>query len=400
MQFLHWFVKEQGEEVMGKKKYLCRCLKITKKDIKEAIAEGADSFKKVKKKTGVSVKYGHCECKVKKYAKSSCIVHAHSLAAAPQQSRLTSAEKKFILNMQGFLNNSLSSKGKMNMRKPLIIQTDFGTADGAVCAMYGVSYGVDQELQITDLTHEIPQYDIWEASYRLIQTVNYWPEGSVFVSVVDPGVGSTRRSIVVKTTTGQYIVTPDNGTLTHVKRMCGITEARIIDENVNRLPGSGESYTFHGRDIYAYTGARLAAGVITFEGVGPSVEVESVIELPVVEAAYNGDRVSGTIDVLDVRFGSLWTNISRELFLKLGVKHGQRVEISIENETRTLYKNILVYAKSFADVYVGEPLIYVNSLDCMAVAINQGSFAKAYNIGTGNKWQITMRKAPKIIYED
>ena len=118
------------------------------------------------------------------------------------------------------------------------------------------------------------------------------------------------------------------------------------------------------------------------------------------EAAYNGERVSGTIDVLDVRFGSLWTNISRDLFLKIGVKHGQRVEISIENETRTLYKNILVYAKSFADVYVGEPLIYVNSLDCMAVAINQGSFAKAYNIGTGNKWQITMRKAPKIIYED
>ena len=286
------------------------------------------------------------------------------------------------------------------MRKPLIIQTDFGTADGAVCAMYGVSYGVDPELRITDLTHDIPQYDIWEASYRLIQTVNYWPEGSVFVSVVDPGVGSTRRSIVAKTTTGQYIVTPDNGTLTHVKRMCGITEARIIDENVNRLPGSGESYTFHGRDIYAYTGARLAAGVITFEGVGPSVEAESVIELPVVEAAYNGDRVSGTIDVLDVRFGSLWTNISRDLFLKIGVKHGQRVEISIENETRTLYKNILVYAKSFADVYVGEPLIYVNSLDCMAVAINQGSFAKAYNIGTGNKWQITMRKAPKIIYEE
>ena len=83
--------------------------------------------------------------------------------------------------------------------------------------MYGVSYGVDPELRITDLTHDIPQYDIWEASYRLIQTVNYWPEGSVFVSVVDPGVGSTRRSIVAKTTTGQYIVTPDNGlSLIHI----------------------------------------------------------------------------------------------------------------------------------------------------------------------------------------
>ena len=266
--------------------------------------------------------------------------------------------------------------------------------------MYGVACGVDQELRISDLTHDIPQYDIWEASYRLIQTVGYWPEGSVFVSVVDPGVGSTRRSIVVKTKGGQYIVSPDNGTLTHVKRIIGLAEARVIDESVNRLPNSGESYTFHGRDIYAYTGARLASGIITFEEVGPAVEIDSVIELPIVEPVYDGEKVSGTIDVLDVRFGSLWTNISREMFMKLGVKHGGRVEISIENETRTLYKNILVYAKSFADVYVGEPLVYVNSLDCMAVAINQGSFARAYNIGTGTKWRITIRKAPKLIYED
>ena len=285
-------------------------------------------------------------------------------------------------------------------KRPLILQSDFGTSDGAVSAMYGVAYGVDQELKISDLTHEIPQYDIWEASYRLIQTLSYWPEGSVFVSVVDPGVGSTRRSIVVETKTGQYIVSPDNGTLTHIKRMIGLKQVRVIDERVNRLPNSGESYTFHGRDIYAYTGARLAAGVITFEEVGPQVDVESVIELPIVEAIYDGEKVRGTIDVLDVCFGSLWTNISRDLFKKLGVDHGGRVEISIENGTRTLYKNILAYAKSFADVYVGEPLVYVNSLDCMAVAINQGSFARAYNIGTGTSWRITIRKAPRLVYEN
>ena len=265
--------------------------------------------------------------------------------------------------------------------------------------MFGVAYGVDPTLLISNLTHEITPYDIWEASYRLIQTVNYWPAGTVFVSVVDPGVGSTRRSIAVRTADGHYIITPDNGTLTHIKRMTGITEARIIDESVNRLQGSGESYTFHGRDIYAYTGARLASGVIDFAGVGPEVPPESVIELPVVEASIQDDTVSGTIDVLDVRFGSLWTNIPRTLFARLGVNHGGRVEISIENETRTLYKNILVYAKSFADVYVGEPLVYVNSLDCMAVAINQGSFARAYNIGTGTNWKIHIRKAPRVIYE-
>ena len=173
----------------------------------------------------------------------------------------------------------------------------------------------------------------------------------------------------------------------------------MIDEEVNRLPNSGESYTFHGRDVYVYTGARLAAGVIDFAGVGPEVPVDSVIELQTVEAVYDGEKVKGTIDVLDVRFGSLWTNISRETFQKLGIKHGERVEIEIQNETRTLYKNILTYAKSFADVYVGEPLVYVNSLDCMAVAINQGSFARAYNIGTGTNWRLTIRKAPRLVYE-
>ena len=285
------------------------------------------------------------------------------------------------------------------MSNPLVFQSDFGSVDGAVSAMYGVAYGVDPTLLISNLTHEITPYDIWEASYRLIQTVSYWPEGTVFVSVVDPGVGSTRRSIAVRTNDGQIIITPDNGTLTHVKRMSGIAEARIIDETTNRLQGSSQSYTFHGRDIYAYTGARLASGIISFAEVGPEVPVDSVIELPVVEATSTEGSVYGTIDVLDVRFGSLWTNIPRTLFEKLGVSHGGRVEVSIENDTRTVYKNILVYARSFADVYVGEPLVYVNSLDCMAVAINQGSFARAYNIGTGNAWKIRIRKAPKIIYE-
>ena len=285
------------------------------------------------------------------------------------------------------------------MKHALVFQSDFGYVDGAVSAMYGVAYGVDPNLNISNLTHDITPYDIWEASYRLIQTVNYWPAGTVFVSVVDPGVGSARRSIAVKTANGQYIITPDNGTLTHIKRMTGIAEARIIDESINRLQGSSESYTFHGRDVYAYTGAKLASGMIDFAGVGPEVPPESVTELPVVEAELTGDTVSGTIDVLDVRFGSLWTNIPRSLFAKLGVSHGGRVEISIENDTRTLYKNILVYAKSFADVYVGEPLVYVNSLDCMAVAINQGSFARAYNIGTGTSWKIRIRKASRVIYE-
>ena len=271
---------------------------------------------------------------------------------------------------------------------PLVFQTDFGLVDGAVSAMYGVAYTVDPTLRIHDLTHDITPYNIWEASYRLIQTINYWPTGTVFVSVVDPGVGSDRKSVVVKTKSGRYITTPDNGTLTHVIRLEGIEEVREIDEHVNRLPSSGESYTFHGRDVYAFTGARLAAGIIDFEGVGPKLPVESLTQLPIVEPVLEGHAVCGTIDVLDVRFGSLWTNIPRTLFLETGVQYGDRVSITIENDTRCVYRNIIQYARSFADVFVGEALAYVNSLDCLAVAINQGSFARAYNIGTGNSWRI------------
>ncbi|WHY77077.1 S-adenosyl-l-methionine hydroxide adenosyltransferase family protein [Neobacillus sp. WH10] len=284
------------------------------------------------------------------------------------------------------------------MNNHLVLQTDFGTSDGAVSAMYGVAISVNPAIRVFDLTHDIPQYHIWEGSYRLYQTVSYWPEGTVFVSVVDPGVGSERRSVVAKTALDQYIITPDNGTLTHIKNCIGIKEVRIIDEDVNRLPCSGESYTFHGRDVYAYTGARLASNLITFEQVGPEVPVDSIIELPKEEPSITNHVLTGNIDILDIRFGNLWTNIDRVLFKNLSVEYGDSFEVTIENDTRQVYKNIMTYGRTFADIHLGEPLLYVNSLDKIGVAINQGSFAKAYHIETGASWKISIRKLPKIVY--
>ena len=272
----------------------------------------------------------------------------------------------------------------------LILQSDFGYADGAVSAMYGVAVSVCPQLRIFDLTHDIPPYDIWEASNRLIQTVGYWPAGSVFVSVVDPGVGSTRRSVVARTTGGQYIITPDNGTLTHLIQHGRIVQARVIDETVNRLPNSGESYTFHGRDIYAFTGARLASGVIDYEGVGPEMDCDELVSLSVIEPVLCGRVVTGTVDVLDVRFGSLWTNIPRSLFLQTGALHGGRVCVKISHYGRVIYQTVMRYVHSFADVNIGEPLLYANSLDCMAIAINQGSFSRAYSVGAGSNWVVEL----------
>src|SRR3954471_20925881 len=163
---------------------------------------------------------------------------------------------------------TLSAKLTSAQNKILVFQSDFGLKDGAVSAMKGVAMGVSMDLKLFDLTHEIPPYNIWEAAYRLQQTAKYWPAGTVFVSVVDPGVGSQRKSVVLKTKSGHFFVSPDNGTLTLIAQSLGIDSIREIDESKNRLKNSNESYTFHGRDVYAYTGARLAAGVISFEEVG------------------------------------------------------------------------------------------------------------------------------------
>ena len=278
------------------------------------------------------------------------------------------------------------------MSDALVFQSDFGLVDGAVAAMYGVSLDVDKDLKIFNLTHDITPYNIWEASYRLYQSVEYWPEGTVFVSVVDPGVGSSRKSVVAKTKTGQYIVTPDNGTLTHINKYIGIVAIREIDESRHRRENTEYSYTFHGRDVYANTGAKLAAGKISFEEIGKELPIDKILELPCGEVVFNEKTVSGCIDILDVRFGSLWTNVPREDFKKIGAKFGDRIEVTIYNNAMLVYQNWIVYGHSFADVRIGEPIIYVNSLYRMAVAINQGSFAKAYNIGTGTHWKIVFRK--------
>lgn len=278
----------------------------------------------------------------------------------------------------------------------LVLQSDFGYVDGAVSAMYGVALGVTPDLRVHDLTHNIPPYDIWEGSYRLAQVLPYWAEGTVFVSVVDPGVGSDRLSIVARTRGGHLVVTPNNGTLTHVHQLFGVQEIRVIDEQFNRREGSAHSYTFHGRDIYAYTGARLASGVISYDQVGPERSLEDLELLPVVEPTVSGAVIRGTIDAHDNRYGSLWTSIPRPLFVEAGIEHGDHVRLTIEHNGQTVHATSLVYAPSFAHVQVGETLIYVNSLDRIAVAINRGSYASAFHLGRGTSWHVSFEKVAPV----
>lgn len=273
---------------------------------------------------------------------------------------------------------------------PLVLQSDFGNKDVAVASMKGVAVGVSRTLDIYDLTHEIPAFNIWEASLRLAEVADYWPKGTVFVSVVDPGVGTERKSVVLKTKQGHYYVTPDNGSLTAVAEKYGIAAVREIDEAVNRLANSDKSYTFHGRDVYAYTGARLAAGTISFEQVGKKLPNE-VLRIPYQRAQFEAGQVVGNIEILDPQFGNIWTNIDRTVFGKLGVQPGDSVAVKISNGEQVVFDSVLPYYRSFGRVDVGEPLLYLNSLNKVSLALNQGNFSVSHDIQAGPTWRIELK---------
>ena len=297
----------------------------------------------------------------------------------------------FIYTLLILLHTSVS----FAQSKTVVFQSDFGLKDGAVSAMKGVAIGVSPDLKLFDLTHEIPAYNIWEAAYRLEQTVMYWPAGTVFVSVVDPGVGTNRKSVVLKTKSGHFIVTPDNGTLTLIAESLGIEAIREIDEAVNRRKGSEKSYTFHGRDVYAYTAARLAAGVISFERVG-AVLPNEVVKIPYQKAILENKKIKGTISILDVQYGNIWTNIPAEFFNQLQIKIGDKLHIVIYQNKIKKYEGDMPYAETFGAVAKGKPLAYLNSLLQLSFALNMGNFSSAYKIYSGSEWTVEITKATGV----
>lgn len=280
-------------------------------------------------------------------------------------------------------------------KNALVLQTDFGTSDGAVSAMRGVAYGVDANLTVADLTHDIPDYDIWVGGYRLFQTANYWPEGTVFVSVIDPGVGTTRKSVVLKTKGGRYFVGPDNGQFTLIAERDGVAELRQIDESRNRLAGSGESYTFHGRDVYAYVGARLASGAISYEQVGPLLPSASLTKIPYQQAALSDGKLRGIVPVLDVKYGNIWTNIPKTLFEQLGVKEHELVRLRFFHHKKLVHRVVAPFEHTFGGVAKGKPVVYLNSLLDVALALNQGNYAARHKIDSGVEWEVEISKAGK-----
>ena len=297
--------------------------------------------------------------------------------------------KKYILIISLFV--MLISCQKQIDKSPLALQTDFGRKDNAVASMYGVALTVDKDLKVYDLTQEIPAFNIWEAALRLDQTARYWPEGTVFVNVVDPGVGTERKSVVMKTTNNYYFVTPDNGSLTFVAETLGIEEVREIDEAVNRLTNSQESYTFHGRDVYVYTGARLASKQITFEQVGKSLGT-NITKIDYQKPRYEEGKFFANIPILDVQYGNVWSSLPRQLMLDNGVQVGDILNVSIYNKNTLVWNGDVKLVNTFGDVAEGDNMAYFNSELNFSVAVNMGNFSDKYKVESGPDWSMEIIK--------
>jgi S-adenosylmethionine hydrolase len=273
---------------------------------------------------------------------------------------------------------------------PIVYLTDFGTRDGAVAAMKGVAARVNPTLPQHDLTHDIQPFDIWEGAYRLAQAAPFWPSNTVFVCVVDPGVGTDRKPVVHRTRSGHLFVGPDNGLFTMVDDALGHDRSFVIDASRHRLPGSDASHTFHGRDLFAHVGARLASGKMSPEDAGMAAAHEPV-RIPCPRPTLARGVLSGVIPVLDVQYGNVWSNIGTNLVAEAGIRQGDVLDVVFRNSGRKVATLRAPFVHTFGDVPNGRPLVFLNSLLQMSVALNTGNLAARHGIGSGPEWTVEFR---------
>jgi S-adenosylmethionine hydrolase len=255
----------------------------------------------------------------------------------------------------------------------IVFMTDFGVVDDSVALCRGVMYSIMPEVRIVDLTHEVTPFSILDGARFLYGATPYFPAGTVFVVVIDPGVGSTRKAIVAHSKRGQYFVLPDNGLLTLVDQRDGIDAVREI-ANTDWMIGTKLSSTFHGRDIFSPVGAHMARGD-DWTTVGPEIAVKDLVRLNLKAATVDDRGLSATVIATDGPYGNLVTNVDAEEFLKLGYQRGQDVPVTVNGRAMRIK-----FVKTFSDVPLGQPLLYVDSRGHMALAVNQNSFAAVYGV--------------------
>jgi S-adenosylmethionine hydrolase len=255
----------------------------------------------------------------------------------------------------------------------IVFMTDFGVVDDSVALCRGVMYSIMPEVRIVDLTHQVTPFSILDGARFLYGATPYFPAGTVFVVVIDPTVGSTRKAIVARSKRGQYFVLPDNGLLTLVEQRDGIEAVREIT-NPDWMIGSRMSSTFHGRDIFSPAGAHVARGD-DWTTAGPEMAVKDLVRLELKMATLDDHGLNATVIATDGPFGNLVTNVDAEDFLKLGYQRGQDVPVTVGGKEMKIK-----FVKTFSDVPLGQPLLYIDSRGHMALAVNQNSFAATYGV--------------------
>jgi S-adenosylmethionine hydrolase len=303
-------------------------------------------------------------------------IHRESPARASALSRPTHETlARFVLVLLALMPvlSALANAQTAKYPPTIVFMTDFGVVDDSVAICRGVMYSIMPEVRIVDLTHEVTPFSILDGARFLAGATPYYPAGTVFVVVIDPGVGSTRKAIVAKSKTGQYFVLPDNGLLTLVEQRDGIEAVREI-ANTGWMIGAKLSSTFHGRDVFSPAGAHLARGD-DWSTVGPEVPVKSLVRLNLQAAKLDDQGLTAEVIATDGPFGNLVTNVAADVFLKLGYQHGQEVPVEIGGK-----KMRVKFVNTFSDVPLKQPLFYINSRGYLAVAVNQGSFSAVYGV--------------------
>ena len=263
------------------------------------------------------------------------------------------------------------SSGARSERPTIVFMTDFGTANDAVAICRAVIYGIAADVRLTDITHQVTPFQVEEAARFLAGVTPYYPAGTIFLVVVDPGVGTSRKAIVVKSKKGQYFVLPDNGVITQVIDRDGLERAHEIT-NRSWMISDAISSTFHGRDIFSPTAAHLAGGW-DFTQAGP--EVKELVRLEPKTSVMNDRGIDGDVIGLDDPYGSLISNVPGDDFKKLGYNLGDNVTVQIAG------KSVVVpYVKTFMGVPVGESLLYIDSRGRVGIAVNQGNYATKFNV--------------------
>jgi len=280
----------------------------------------------------------------------------------------------FVLVLLSNVATAVAAGGPAQKYPPTIVfMTDFGVVDDSVAICRGVMYSIMPEVRIVDLTHQVRPFSILDGARFLYGATPYYPAGTVFVVVVDPTVGSARKAIVARSRRGQYFVLPDNGLLTLVEQRDGIEGAREIT-NPGWMIGSKLSSTFHGRDIFSPVGAHVARGE-DWTTVGPEVPVSDLVRLELKAATLDERGLSAEVIATDGPFGNLVTNVDADDFLKLGYQRGQEVPVTVGNKDMKIK-----FVRTFSDVPLNQPLLYIDSRGHLGLAVNQNSFAATYGI--------------------